>query len=131
MVYTRSNDRNEEMRIILIEDDIEVSTSTQLLLELAGHIVTAYEDGSLILENVIDIPDIFIIDKLLPGVDGIDICRYLKSMPNTCNVPVIIISESPDAAKLAILACADGFLEKPFSHRQLLDIIASLASATI
>ena len=63
------------------------------------------------------------IDKLLSGYDGLDICRYLKSNPLTSHIPVIMVSASPDIGVAAIKAGADDFVEKPFDLKYLLKVI--------
>jgi DNA-binding response OmpR family regulator len=115
------------MNIILVEDDGGIRDALQMVLERAGHEVVAYNDGSLILEDNYQPPEIFIIDRQLSGVDGIDICRHLKSADKTKNIPVIIMSASPDASKLAKQVCADAFLEKPFENEALMQIISRFA----
>src|SRR3954469_3665914 len=111
------------MEVILIEDDAGVSDALQMVFKTAGFHVTAYQDGSDILDNNFRIPDVFIIDRQLPGVDGLEICRFLKGKAESNRVPVIIISASPDAMNLAIKAGADAFIEKPFKNKELLENI--------
>jgi len=64
-----------------------------------------------------------LIDKLLSGYDGLDICRYLKSNPLTSHIPVIMVSASPDIGIAATKAGADDFVEKPFDLSYLLKVI--------
>jgi len=81
------------------------------------------EDANEIFNNNFKIPDLFLIDKLLSGVDGLQVCRYLKDNPDTCNIPVVMVSASPDIGALAIKAGADDFVEKPFELSYLLKVI--------
>ena len=66
----------------------------------------------MILNNQFTAPDIFLLDLYLSGVDGIDICKHLKADPALQPIPVIMISASPDIGIHAMLAWADGFIEK-------------------
>jgi len=116
------------MEVILIEDDPGVSDALQMVFKMAGFHVAAYQDGSDILDNKFHIPDVFIIDRQLPGIDGLDICRFLKSKTESNKVPVVIISASPDAMNPATKAGADAFIEKPFTNKDLLEKIRVLVS---
>jgi DNA-binding response OmpR family regulator len=106
--------------IIITDDDASMRDIFQLILQRAGYIVTCYSDGEILLSNRFELPDLFILDKQLSGVDGLDICRFLKSQESTKNVPIIIISASPYVAQLANEAGADDFIEKPFKTKELL-----------
>jgi len=66
------------------------------------------------------------LDKQLPGVDGLDICRYLKSQSISKHVPIIVLSASPQMDRPAMAAGASGFLEKPFKRQDLLDMVRRL-----
>ena len=63
------------------------------------------------------------IDKLLSGHDGLDVCRHLKNNPLTRHIPVIMVSASPDIGITAMKAGADDFVEKPFDLKYLLKVI--------
>jgi CheY-like chemotaxis protein len=110
--------------VLLIEDDPSIRDVIKIMLENAGYAVSASDSGECILHDEFLIPDLFLIDKLLSGIDGLDICKYLKSKSITNQVPVIIISASPNVAAMAKHACADGFIEKPFERNFLLETIA-------
>jgi CheY-like chemotaxis protein len=75
------------------------------------------------LNNKFDIPDLFLLDKQLSGVDGIDICRYLKEQKATSHLPVIMISANPNIGKLSEEAGADAYIEKPFEVKHLLEMV--------
>ena len=79
--------------------------------------------NSHILHNKFTLPDIFLIDKQLSGTSGLDVCRFLKKQNSTRQIPVIMISASPDIGKLSQEAGADNFIEKPFNVKDLLSMI--------
>lgn len=110
-------------QIILIDDDPAILDALHIALENAGYTVIIYNDGVKILNNDFNEPDLFIIDKQLSGVDGLDICRFLKNRPSQHQTPVIVISASPQAAKLAAENGADHFIEKPFKKLELLQVV--------
>jgi CheY-like chemotaxis protein len=110
-------------QIIIADDDASMRDIFQLILQRAGYTVTLYADGEELLGNGYRVPDLFILDKQLSGVDGLDICRFLKSQESTKNIPVIIISASPYVANHAGDAGAEAFVEKPFKTKELLEVI--------
>jgi DNA-binding response OmpR family regulator len=110
--------------IILAEDDAGVSDSTRMILERSGYHVTIFGSGDPLLKNEYDTPDLFILDKQLPGVDGLDLCRFLKGQKATNSIPVILLSASPYIGELAELAGANDFLEKPFNIKDLREMVA-------
>jgi len=113
---------------MVIEDDPGILDVLNILFTRAGYQVNAFANGNFILQQDFDIPDLFIIDKQLSGVDGLDICKYLKTLPTTRHVPVIILSATPHLHPQVKAAGADAFLEKPFSNSHLLQVTENLIS---
>lgn len=109
---------------MIADDDPGVQDAFRLIFERAGYITTVLCSATSILDGSCEIPDIYILDRQLSGIDGLDVCRFLKSGERTCSIPVIIISATPHVAMLAFDALADDFLEKPFKKSQLLDMVA-------
>ena len=119
----------EQKHVIIVDDDPDIQDVLGMLLEHSGYIVTVFDNGDSLLTSGFKHPDLLIIDKQLPGVDGLDICRYLKSQETTKHIPVIILSASPQAGILAKAACADSFLEKPFKMKELRNTVEQLLLA--
>jgi CheY-like chemotaxis protein len=113
-------------KIIVVDDDPAIQDAFRLIFNETKFEVTIFSDGSPLLNNSFELPDIFIIDKQLSGVDGLDICRFLKQHPETKNVPVLILSASPGIGQLANGAGADEVLEKPFRIKALRESVARL-----
>lgn len=113
-------------RVLITDDDPAMQDAFSLIFKRAGYDVTVFEYPDALLDGTAPVPDIYILDKQLSGVDGLDVCRYLKNQPETAQVPIIIVSATPHMARLAKEACADGFLEKPFQPRELLEMVAQL-----
>jgi len=110
-------------RILVADDDSSIRDIFKIILARAGYDLELIEDANEIFNNNFKIPDLFLIDKLLSGVDGLQVCRYLKDNPGTCNIPVVMVSASPDIGVSAIKAGADDFVEKPFELSYLLKVI--------
>jgi DNA-binding response OmpR family regulator len=110
-------------KILVIEDDAAIRDAFRIIFESAGYQVELKEDPNEILNNNFSKPDVFLIDRLLPGVDGLEICRYLKQGELTKDIPVIMISAAPGVDVLARGAGADDYIEKPFDRGDLLQLI--------
>ena len=110
-------------RILVADDDSSIRDIFKIILVRAGYDLELIEDANEIFNNNFKIPDLFLIDKLLSGVDGLQVCRYLKDNPDTCNIPVVMVSASPDIGVSALKAGADDFVEKPFELSYLLKVI--------
>jgi CheY-like chemotaxis protein len=109
--------------IILADDDPGMRDIFQILLKRAGYLVTIYPNGEALMNNDFKIPDMFILDKQLSGINGLKVCRFLKEQESTKNIPVIIISASPYTAGSAEEAGANEYVEKPFKTKDLLDLL--------
>ena len=107
---------------MVIDDDPGVRDIFEIIFEKEGYIIELNSDGRSLLNDKYQLPDLFFIDKQLSGVNGLDLCRHLKSHPRTNLIPVIMISASPDIASLSKEAMADDYLEKPFELAHLLEL---------
>ncbi|MFL5743424.1 MAG: PleD family two-component system response regulator [Niastella sp.] len=114
-------------KIIIIDDDPALQDSTSLIFSDADYEITVFPNGNNILSGEFENPDIFIIDKQLPGVDGVEICKHLKSQEATKNIPVIMMSASPDIREFSKAAGAEDFIEKPYSLKQMRGLVLKYA----
>lgn len=124
MTELSQNTRQDAQRIMIIEDDKGIQEAARMVFERVGYKVSIFPNGDFLLRDEYDLPDLFIHDKQLPGVDGLDLCRFLKSQPGTKDIPVIMLSASPHIDRLSKLASADFFLEKPFKIKTLREMAA-------
>ena len=102
------------MRVLLVEDDAVIREATQLALERDGFLVTAAPDGLTGLERFrADRPDIALLDVMVPGLDGVSLCRRIR---DESTVPVIMLSARADSIDvvLGLEAGADDYVTKPF-----------------
>lgn len=107
-------------KILVTEDDLGMQDVYKIILEKAGYEVSLTSDAQCIYDDDFGMPDIIILDRYLPGSDGLDVCRYLKSRQETAPIPVIMISSSPGITLLSRQAGADDSMEKPFGVNELL-----------
>jgi DNA-binding response OmpR family regulator len=112
-----------DKKILIVEDDDSIRDVLEIILKKAGYQTIIYEDGNAVMKGNYPIPDLFLLDKRLPGMDGLDICRLLKSQEATKEIPVIMISADPQIASLSKQAGADGFIEKPFNLHYLVNTL--------
>jgi DNA-binding response OmpR family regulator len=110
-------------KIFIAEDDPSIQEIFAIILRKAGYDVEISPDGRNVYEKNSQLPNLFILDKQLSGLNGLDVCRFLKSSDDTRDIPVIMISATPDIERLARAAGAEDALEKPFSIYVLLEKI--------
>lgn len=108
-------------KILLAEDDPDIRLILKMVLKDAGYEVETHAAGHAIVEKRDHWPDLFILDKALPTIDGLAICKFLKLKEETRNIPIIMISAYHKLRSKAREVGADGFLEKPFDLKVLLD----------
>jgi CheY-like chemotaxis protein len=116
-------------KVMIIEDDPAILDVLGILFTRAGYVVAAHKNGNFILKNEFDIPDLFIIDNQLSGIEGLEICKHLRNTPETMDLPVILLSASPYIQRRASEAGANVFMEKPFTNKELVQVAATLVEA--
>jgi DNA-binding response OmpR family regulator len=117
-------------KILVVEDDSDFLNMLNVILGLEGYEVALLKDGKPIIENESILPDLYILDKTLPQVDGMDVCRFIKSDPKTRDIPVIMISGCADFGEDALKAGATMFIEKPLKMHRFLHTVASTLQIT-
>jgi DNA-binding response OmpR family regulator len=113
-------------RILVAEDELHILLLIQRKLESAGHTVIATETGDQALERALhDKPDLLLLDIMLPGCSGLDVCREIKTRFGNQAPPVVLISARGQQTDVeaGLEAGADDYIIKPFSPRLLLDRI--------
>ncbi|MFO7566578.1 MAG: response regulator [Enhygromyxa sp.] len=112
--------------ILVVERDVHVRALERYFLEDAGYEVEFAEDGNHALARVNEIePSILISEILVPGLDGLSVCRAMKRNPATRHIIVLIFSIL-SAEESALEAGADGFLRKPLDDTLLVELVDRL-----
>jgi DNA-binding response OmpR family regulator len=111
-------------RIVLVEDDEPIRDIFHIVFKESGYDLINLDSGEKIINNEIDAPDLFILDKQISGANGLEVCRFIKSSEKFKNVPVVMLSANPDIKTLAKDAGADEAIAKPFSLKKLRETIA-------
>jgi len=121
---------NKKEKILVLDDDPDIGTMIKMMLEYKGYTVSvsdrADQAAEVLQSNDIDL---VIMDMLLSGVNGTDLCSELKKNSSTSGIPVIMISAHPNAKEICLLAGADEFISKPFDMQDILSKIDRLISA--
>lgn len=113
--------KNNPPVVMVVEDDPGILEVVKIILEEDGFVVVALGEGTEVEEQIkTKKPDIILIDLWMPGADGEEVVRKLKSQKETKKIPIIVISALADAEKRAQDAGADDFLPKPFNIQDLL-----------
>src|ERR1700678_1416895 len=116
-------------RILILDDEHGARTALSMLLSREGFEVRDVHDGAAALTECASFrPDLILLDIVMPGVDGFEVCRRLKATPETRLTPVVLItglSETGDRIQ-GINAGADDFLSKPIDFNELLARTRSL-----
>lgn len=109
-------------RILVVDDERSIRELVRFNLEKAGFLVECLADGLIALEQISENPpDLLVLDLMLPGMDGLDICRRIRQMEKTKLLPVIILTARAGEIDrvVGLEIGADDYLTKPFSPREL------------
>ena len=108
--------------VLVVDDEPMARTMLRLMLVRAGFDVREAEDGKTALAEVAQVvPDLMILDIMMPGIDGFEVCTRLRSEGNTANLPIIMLSAKTDAqsVKKGLELGADRYLTKPVGPDEL------------
>lgn len=114
---------DRQITILVVDDEPDVVTFLQRALESEGYAVVPAYDGLAALDIAdADKPDLILLDIMMPMMSGYDVCRQLKSNPQTKMIPVICVTsaQSPDTRDKARDAGAQALLMKPFATEELI-----------
>lgn len=120
--------------VLIVDDEPLTQDLLRLMLEPAGFRVTGAEHGLEALQKVNEQqPDIMILDVMMPHMDGITVCKKIRSNPETANLPIIMLSGKThlNAVEEGLAAGANRYLPKPTSRNDLIqnlhDVLAETA----
>ena len=119
-------------RVLVVDDESAVRGMLTVTLEMAGFEVTEAESASSALNEIADsIPDLMLIDWMMPQVSGLELCRRLRRNPDTAGIPLILLTaREEENAKITGLEVADDYITKPFSPRELVARLKAILRRT-
>ncbi len=109
-------------RVLIIEDEKDLAELLAFNLEKEGYAATCVHDGKLGLERAsTDLPDLILLDLMLPGLLGTEICKALRKEKQTAQIPIIMITAKGDEIDRVVgfEVGADDYIVKPFSMREV------------
>ncbi len=109
-------------KILLIEDDSDISELVQYNLEREGYKVYVSTDGEIGLSQAVQLkPDLIVLDLMLPGLDGLSVCRKLRADAHLSGIPILMLTAKGEESDIVIglEMGADDYVTKPFSPKEL------------
>ena len=115
--------------ILIVDDEPNIVVPLQFLMEQNGYSVIVAQSGEEALEAVSKYrPALVLLDIMLPGIDGFEVCEIVKLNPEWKDIKIILLTakgRDVDIAKGMVLG-ADEYITKPFSNKKIVEIVKSL-----
>jgi DNA-binding response OmpR family regulator len=115
--------------VLVVEDDPDIAELVQFNLDRAGFSVAVARDGERGLAEIrVRRPDLVVLDLMLPGIDGLEVCRQLRADERTRSIPIVMLTAKTEESDvvLGLGLGADDYLGKPFSPRELVARVRSV-----
>ena len=109
-------------KIVVADDDADIRDLVVFKLEQSGHEVVPVSDGAAaVVACRAELPDLAVLDVMMPGMSGVDACRELRADPTLARIPVILLTARAQESDIerGFSAGADDYVVKPFSPREL------------
>lgn len=114
----------DKKKTILVADDNDgIVASLTMVLQYGGYEVTSIMNGADVKKIKAPFPDLILLDIWMAGVNGLDLCTYLKEREDTRHIPIVMISAYPDSYDIALGAGANDFVEKPYTMDKMLSTV--------
>jgi DNA-binding response OmpR family regulator len=121
-----ARERERRSRVLIAEDDDSLRVLMRLSVDVGGLYVDEAADGPTALELArSNAPDVALLDWMLPGLSGLEVCRALRADPSTAGALIVIVTARtlPEDRDEALAAGADHYVAKPFSPDALLETV--------
>ena len=124
--------KEKPIKIAVIDDDPSMVKVLRIMLTSSGYEVveaTSGTRGFMVAKR--ELPDLVLLDIMMPDVDGFEVCRRLKLDPDTKNIPVIFVSAKTglEHVEMGLSMGADGYITKPFELKDILDKIEEVVGS--
>jgi len=113
-------------RILIIDDDLTIVMILKDLLQDAGYKVETASSMNVMEKTLSSLPDLILLDMMMPGVSGVEVSQMLRSEARTNYIPIVAISAAATVEDMARRADTDAVLKKPFDMPQVLHTIERL-----
>ena len=116
-------------KILIVDDEPNIVIPLQFLMEQNGYLTLVAQSGEEALESISkEKPDLVLLDIMLPGVDGFEVCEIVRLNPEWRKIRIIFLTakgRDVDIAKGMVLG-ADEYITKPFSNQQIINAVTKL-----
>ncbi|RPI11017.1 MAG: response regulator [Zetaproteobacteria bacterium] len=119
--------------ILIVEDEADIANLVKYHLEKEGLAARTVGDGKQALDLIVrDHPSLIILDLMLPGTDGLEVCRRLRAQSATQGIPIIMLTARAEEVDriLGLEMGADDYMPKPFSPRELVARVKAVLRRT-
>jgi DNA-binding response OmpR family regulator len=113
-------------RVLIVEDEPNIVLSLEILLRRAGYEIASAGDGEAALELIRrTLPDVVLLDIMLPKRNGYEVCRVLKSEPTLSSIPVIMLTAKGQEVEIlkGLELGASAYIAKPFGNAEVLEAV--------
>lgn len=120
-------------RILVVDDEPEITEIVEAFLAESGYLVAVENSSTQAVDKARKFkPDVILLDIMMPGVDGYDICQELKNDPQFASTPIIFLTgkDRTDDQGRSFKSGGDMFIKKPFSCERLLEIVNIVLMST-
>ena len=111
-------------KVLIVDDEINIVISLEFLMKQAGYTVDIAHEGNEALEKLESFaPDLILLDIMLPGINGFDICQHIRQDPAYQQIKIVMLSAKGREVEVTkgLALGADAYVTKPFSTTQLLE----------
>ena len=124
---------NSRPRVLIVDDEPNIVLSLQFLLSREGYEIDIARDGESALEIAArNPPDLVVLDLMLPGLDGYEVCRRLRAAPATAAAKIVVVTARAREAERVrgLEEGADAYVTNPFSTRELIATVGRFLGRT-
>lgn len=117
-------------KILVVDDERDIADLVKLVLELGKHTVTLVTEPETAVATALQLmPDLILLDVVMPNVDGFDIFREIREQPSLVNIPIAFLTSNNKSVDLMVglhVMKAEDYITKPFGKQELLDRVNKL-----
>ncbi len=125
----QASQEKQQLKVLVVDDEDNIIELIRLGLRYEGFLVEVASDGEqgITMAQRIN-PDLVILDVMMPGIDGLEVCRRLRANPTTLDVPILMLTAKDEVGDriLGLQTGADDYLTKPFDFYELLERIKAI-----
>ncbi len=118
--------------ILIVDDESNIVLSLDFLMKQAGLTVRTAQDGDEALRALEErLPDLLLLDVMMPGKDGFEVCQQIRERPDWAHLPIVMLTaKGRDVEREKGLAMgADDYITKPFSTQEVVETVQSILSS--